>query len=181
MTEKEKEYYKDYRDRLKAAGVCLNCCQRKVAPGRVKCEICLAKDAERVARYKERLSPEKLKAIQEAGNEGHRRLYYLRKDQGLCVRCGKPAWGGKARCYECHLKLNRIQQNRRAKEWKDPGQCRRQGCRAPSLSGYRYCAEHIEAKRQQAAVARKHSGTENHPFRSDEQIRVGIIKATRKD
>ena len=56
LTEEQKQYEHDYciahhkkqYQKLKAQGICTKCKKRKASPGKVKCSICLAKDA----RYK---------------------------------------------------------------------------------------------------------------------------------
>lgn len=63
------------------AGKCMMCGQVPFAPGHKVCNRCLQMKA---ARSKE--------------------VYYERKANGLCVRCGKPAVPGKVKCAECAKK-----------------------------------------------------------------------------
>lgn len=64
-----------------AEGKCIECGTEPHSPGHKLCNKCLQQKA---ARTKE--------------------VYYERKANGLCVRCGKPAVPGKVKCAECAKK-----------------------------------------------------------------------------
>ena len=82
----------------KENGICVQCLRYDASPGKVRCEVCLAKNAE-VARKRR----EKMQSVSQA--ERHKMLRESRKEQGLCIWCGKP----KSRyssvfCTDCRIK-----------------------------------------------------------------------------
>lgn len=46
---KEKDYWKDYRDRDKTLGICVRCRKHRTIDGKATCEICLEKMHENYA------------------------------------------------------------------------------------------------------------------------------------
>lgn len=62
------------------------------------------KDGEKRAGWSDERK-EKMKVYQKAWREAHRdyskAFYHKRKEQGLCVQCGKPTNNDKVRCDEC--------------------------------------------------------------------------------
>lgn len=91
--------YWAYRSR----NVCPRCGVRSAAPGRARCEICLAKNAEASAQYR--------KTHTDAGKADRERARKARrKADGVCVRCGKgKPWDGTQMCMECAVKERKYQ------------------------------------------------------------------------
>ena len=93
----------------KMKGLCVRCGQYPPAPGRVRCEVCLVKNAESSARYREK-NPEDPERKAERQRERRERL----KEAGLCVACGQhKAWNGTVLCMSCGLKDRRRQERYR--------------------------------------------------------------------
>ena len=77
-------------DRLKAAGICIQCGKEKALPGRIRCKECSQK-----------------------GREYQNKIYQLYKEKGICVKCHQAkAEPGSASCRECSEK-ERINKKRR--------------------------------------------------------------------
>ena len=90
-----------------AAGMCPKCGERPPAPERSQCEPCLEKDAAagraRDARLRTaglpRRDPDKARAYE---RDRSRREADIRREAGLCIRCGmQPAAEGRASCEPC--------------------------------------------------------------------------------
>lgn len=128
----------------KSHGICVQCLQHDAAPGRVRCESCLAKNAEGA-----RKSRAKIQSISQA--ERHRKLRERRKEQGLCIWCGKPrSCYSSVFCVDCRIKNQRKNNARRngieRSERPAYGMCYR--CGKSILPGNRLCDE---CKRQSIA------------------------------
>lgn len=105
------ENYKYYKEH----GICPQCGVREHAPGRVRCEICLAQNAESSAR----------KRLNENDNEYDTRMkkmrYYNRstrserKENGKCIWCGKPLSAySSCFCPDCRIKNQRKNERRKS-------------------------------------------------------------------
>lgn len=96
-----------YRYRAKN-NLCIRCGEEINPNAGRECPTCAKirrfKDKERRAEWSDERK-EKMKVYQKAWREAHRNygkaLYHKRKEQGLCVQCGKPTNNDKARCEEC--------------------------------------------------------------------------------
>lgn len=87
----------DY-DWYKSNGICVQCLQYDASPGKVRCEVCLAKNAEGARRYRA-----KMQSVSRA--EKSRKLRESRKEQGLCIWCGKPRSNySSVFCPDCRIK-----------------------------------------------------------------------------
>lgn len=106
--DKNYKYYKDH-------GICPQCGVREHAPGRVRCEICLAQNAESAAR----------KRSNEGDSEYDVRIkkmrYYnhstrsKRKENRKCIWCGKPLSAySTCFCPDCRIKNQRKNEHRRS-------------------------------------------------------------------
>jgi hypothetical protein len=85
----------------KKNGICVQCLRYDASPGKVRCEVCLAKNAE-VARKRR----EKMKSVSRA--EEYRKMRETRKEQGLCIWCGKPRCSySSVFCIDCRIKNQR--------------------------------------------------------------------------
>lgn len=179
MTEKE------YRAKLKAAGVCTVCHQRTAAPHRTTCEICTEKYNVWRDQRRANWTPADWEKHRADCRNRMNRLHQQRREAGLCIKCGEPVYKGHTLCYEHMLQQRRLMQeyrkNLNIQAHQLPGICRRRGCSEPVVPGKKYCAEHY------AAVAR--AGTQNlkkvdlsvHPFRKDEEACHRLHNQKRKD
>lgn len=85
----------------KANGICIQCLRYNTAPGKVRCEVCLAKNAENARKYRA-----KKQSVSQA--EHVRKLREIRKEQGLCIWCGKPRSSySSVFCVDCRIKNQR--------------------------------------------------------------------------
>lgn len=98
---RNKENYRWY----KAGGICPKCKKAWAAPGRVFCEPCLKQKKAETMKFGGEYNARKCK-------ERRERL----KEQGLCVRCARPAVEGKVLCAECARKNAEAQQVRKMKK-----------------------------------------------------------------
>lgn len=100
--------------RMKARGRCPDC-GRTAEPGKVYCEICAAERAIYQMRNP-RDAAHKALVLEDC-----HKLYSARKAQGLCVRCGKPAYthNGHAyvMCYEHYIGMRRQEARRQRERW----------------------------------------------------------------
>ena len=92
------------KERLRAAGICVDCGKRPVETGRIRCGICLAKDR---ARHKQR-NIDAGKIPQE-----------LRANGVYCNMCCKPLCNGEKLCPTCYKKACKSLQIARAKVDRD--------------------------------------------------------------
>jgi predicted amidophosphoribosyltransferase len=97
----ERESYAWY----KSKGICPKCRKEWAAPGRVFCPDCLKKKRDETMKYGGEYNARKCK-------ERRERL----KEQGLCVRCARPAVEGRVLCAECARKNSEAQQVRKMKK-----------------------------------------------------------------
>ncbi len=125
--------YEWYRDK----GICIQCLRYDASSGKVRCEVCLAKNAEGARKYRA-----KMQSVSQA--EKSRKLRESRKEQGLCIWCGKPRSSySNVFCIDCRIK-NQRKNNARKKgvarsERPLYGMCYR--CGKPVYPGERLCQE----------------------------------------
>lgn len=101
-----KELYQWYKEK----GICVQCGSYKSAPGRVRCECCLAKNAESSSKQRKKRGVEERKK----DNENHRIAREKRKQKGLCINCGKPqSKSSKCFCIDCRIKNQRKNDRRK--------------------------------------------------------------------
>lgn len=85
----------------KSHGICVQCMQYDAAPGRVRCEVCLLTNAEGAKRHRA-----KMQSVSQADRS--RKLRESRKEQGLCIWCGKPQSSySRVFCADCRIKNQR--------------------------------------------------------------------------
>lgn len=121
----------------KQAGICPQCGTNKAAPNRVRCEECLAKNAESADKHR-KISPASSK------KEYYKSLREQRKEKGLCIWCGKPICStSTVYCIDCKIKNQRRNEHRKSgidrSERKEYGLCYICGKRA--VEGKRLCAD----------------------------------------
>lgn len=100
---------KNDRDFFKKLGVCPQCGKRVPAPGRGHCFECL--DTFKGYYYNH---CEERTTYQKEHLDRRRELYWNKKENGICVKCSKPATHG-LYCYECSVKVRRAEIRRREK------------------------------------------------------------------
>lgn len=88
-------------------GICPQCGTNKASPNRVRCEECLAKNAETKRRGRR------------SSNNGHKtyikRLRKQRKEEGKCIWCGKPICSSSTVfCVDCRIKNQRNNEARKS-------------------------------------------------------------------
>ena len=87
----------DY-DWYKSNGICVQCLRYDASPGRVRCEVCLNKNAEA---SKNRRA--KMQSVSQS--DRLRNLRESRKEKGLCIWCGKPrSQYSSSFCIDCRVK-----------------------------------------------------------------------------
>lgn len=133
------ENYKYYKDH----GICPQCGVRVHAPGRVRCEICLAQNAESKRKRFESETPQQHDLRLERMNQYRAKMRAERKNDGKCIWCGKPlSKYSSCFCMDCKAKNQKnnakrhiqIPRNERA----DYGICYRCGKRT-TVEGKKLC------------------------------------------
>lgn len=131
---KNQELYAWY----KQMGICPQCGTNKAAPNRVRCEECLAKNAESADKHR-KIRPR---------DTGHKiyikNLREQRKENGLCIWCGKPICStSTVYCTDCKIKNQRRNNKRKngieRSERHEYGLCYICGKRA--IEGKRLCED----------------------------------------
>lgn len=125
------------------------------------CLECRARDAEYHARRYE--NPEQRKQIIHANSESKKKRKQRRRDQGLCIECGKRRpREGIATCSICRERDNRqkrikYQGSTLRKQWMADGKCFL--CGGEREAGYKVCREHhqmyIDNAQSRASVAHR--------------------------
>lgn len=90
-------------------GICPQCGTNKAAPNRVRCEECLAKNAESADKHR------KTSPISTGRKTYIRNLREQRKENSLCIWCGKPICSASTVfCIECKIKNQRRNDKRKS-------------------------------------------------------------------
>lgn len=101
---------------LDKLGICHECKKAKQFPGRKYCPACLERIA---ARNAATYYSEKGAEYRETRNARNKERYRERKENGICVKCGKkPAKYG-LYCYECSIKVKREQAKKNERRRQD--------------------------------------------------------------
>lgn len=130
-----KKYYKEH-------GICTDCGQYDAAPGKLTCEVCAAKRAEReLIRYQNMSAGEK-EIYMKKHNRASKERYHRRKKLGQCVKCGKPQAKDSSRlCIFCREKeRRRKRQEIQRYELPSFGICYL-CCKKPVVEGKKLCAD----------------------------------------
>lgn len=92
----------------KQMGICPQCGTNKAAPNRVRCEECLAKNAESADKHrKTKHIPNRITYFKD--------LREQRKENDLCIWCGKPICStSTVFCIDCKIKNQRRNDNRKS-------------------------------------------------------------------
>lgn len=109
LSEKAREYARKANRETyywyKSKGICPKCKTQMAAPGRVYCESCLKKKAERCKKYGGEYNKRKCKEFRER-----------QKANGMCVYCARPAVEGRVLCEVCARKNSESQQVRKMRK-----------------------------------------------------------------
>lgn len=133
------ENYKYYKDH----GICPQCGVREHAPGRVRCEICLAQNAESKQRQRDTENSERREARLSSMNTYQKKIRRERKASGKCIWCGKPLSAySTCFCPDCRIKNQKRNELRKngipRSERHTYGICYRCG-KNPILPGKKLC------------------------------------------
>ena len=144
---RDRELYHWYKDHH----ICVGCHREDAMPGRTKCEECSLKEAEKKKRYRER---DKSRCLSRK-KRLEKSTYAIRREKGLCVRCGKASrYNGNLTCIDCTLKNRREAEEKRQRKRKKTdfrdGLCA--CCNNPVVPGHKLCEEHY---RPRAEIMRK--------------------------
>ena len=114
-TAKRKEESKKYRTQRAELGMCIQCGARKTAPGKKRCEFCLANQAEFSTRKFENLSEEEKNSVRKKRNSQEKIRKEKARESGLCVKCHKRKPSrGHSTCTEC-----RVAYRKASKKWRE--------------------------------------------------------------
>lgn len=95
--ERDKRYAQERRDWLKDHCFCERCGHEFAEPGRCRCKQC------------EAIHKAKEQSRREADRARKNALYQYRRDNGLCITCGRPAAEGRKQCKK-HLQIHAFTQ-----------------------------------------------------------------------
>lgn len=130
-------------------------CTNALAFGKyTKCPKCIEKQGQYNANYRFKHNV-RMKA-------NAKKSYENAKENGLCVKCWKPAVDGHTMCETCLMKQRQRHKARYVFKVKQDGICR--WCDKPVVDGKKLCAEHIAVATARIKKAREYS-RENHPWR----------------
>lgn len=168
-------YRKISYDYYKRKGICTRCCVKKATKG-VVCFDCWAelkffraKRSEQEQKYRQehlahRLEYERMKRVE-------------RKENGVCVKCGKrQATEGKTTCTQCRAKINIYQEKYRNQKRKIPIELYRKDgycsmCGSTDLvEGKKLCHKCYEAACKNAEIARNYIDRKNHFWKKDNAL-----------
>lgn len=132
----------------KKMGICPKCRIREHAPGRVSCEICLAKDSEAKQKKIEFETKEQRNLRLEKMRIGRSKKRTELKNIGKCIWCGKPVSSNSTVfCIDCRIKNQRNNDRRKSgierSERPHYGICYRCG-KNPIISGKKLCIDCYE-------------------------------------
>ena len=149
-------YYKEH-------GICPQCGIREDAPGRVRCEICLARNAEAKSKERERETPEQ-RAIRLSKMKVYRdKIRRDNRSNGKCVWCGKKLSSYSiCFCPDCRVKNqknnNQIKSSITRSERPSYGICYRCG-KNPVMNGKKLCRECYEQSMESLKIAQNSEKT----------------------
>lgn len=149
-----KEYSRYDREKARENGLCIVCRRKKAVPGKSTCEHC--QEAKRIYAINHPPTEEQ----RERRRKLMRDLWAKRKENGLCPKCGKTAYRGKILCYECLIKRNRKNAEKRKKRDSERiaaenqyGTTICQKCLSPALPGKKLCRKHYDICLQYSTAA----------------------------
>lgn len=104
------------------------------------------------------------------------RMYYKRKEAGLCVECGKPLNGEKLKCRDCRERIN-ANRKELAHWYQDNGICPE--CRHNNLMGDERVCPECSAKRYSQRIARYNANPEE--FKARDRLEQKKIRTRRAE
>lgn len=104
------------------------------------------------------------------------RMYYKRKEAGLCVECGKPLNGEKLKCRDCQERIN-ANRKELAHWYQDNGICPE--CRHNNLMGDERVCPECSAKRYSQRIARYNANPEK--FKARDRLEQKKIRTRRAE
>lgn len=104
------------------------------------------------------------------------RMYYRRKEAGLCVNCGKPLNGEKLKCRDCRERIN-ANRKELAHWYQDNGICPE--CRHNNLMGDERVCPECSAKRYSQRIARYNANPEE--FEARDRLEQKKIRTRRAE
>lgn len=102
------------------------------------------------------------------------RMYYKRKEAGLCVECGKPLNGEKLKCRDCRERIN-ANRKELVHWYQDNGICPE--CRKNNLVGDERVCPECSAKRYSQVIARYNANPEE--FKAKDRAEQKKIRTRR--
>lgn len=164
-TREEKLEYKRRYNRERAAflrehKMCAWCGKEKALENKRLCYDCMERSAENHARRYQAMSPEEKAAKNRKSHERAKARRYERREQGLCVQCGRPA-NGKALCTSCGNRVNAYNREKHRKRGGISYDERGNGtycfrcCKPVEVVGSMFCTVCYEWQVNQAAHMRK--------------------------
>ena len=150
--DKNYKYYKDH-------GICPQCGVREHAPGRVRCEICLAKNAESKRRQYEQETQEQRASRLSSVNTYCKKMRSNRKNSEKCIWCGNPLSAySTCFCPDCRIKNQKNNERRKSdiprSERPLYGICYKCG-KNPVIPGRKLCETCYEQSLSALSVANK--------------------------
>ena len=150
------QFYKKY-------GVCPQCGIRDLAPGRARCEICLAQNAESAAKKRAKETDDKSNDRKQKMRYYNRSIRSDRKENGKCIWCGKPLSAySLCFCPDCRVKNQRNNERRKSAISRSErplyGICYRCG-KNPVISGKKLCQTCYEQNIKALSLADKSEKT----------------------
>lgn len=127
---------------LKGLKVCIQCMRYSAAPGKVRCEVCLAQNAESAENRRKKENQEQTKERKQKHKEYLKRIRQERKERGVCIFCEKPlSTGSTVYCIDHKIKNQRNNKKRYSgiarSERKNYGICYL--CGSESMQGKSVC------------------------------------------
>lgn len=104
------------------------------------------------------------------------RMYYKRKEAGLCIECGKPLNDGKLKCRDCRERIN-ANRKELVHWYQDNGICPE--CRQNNLMGDERICPECSAKRYSQRIARYNTNPEE--FKARDRLEQKKIRARRAE
>lgn len=103
--ENKSSYSKERREWLKAHHICVRCGNEDAEPNSTFCLECLEKRRVWGRKYYKKNKNK----LDKNNRQCHKRLYWERKKQGICTKCGKRKVCRKSTiyCIDCYIKCNR--------------------------------------------------------------------------
>lgn len=138
------EAYKWYKEHH----ICTICSKNTAMPNRTLCADCAYTHYGKQRLKREQMDEDKKERYQQQKKDSYNRLRAYRKENGLCVKCGKrKSLEGKSLCLDCNIANNRQCRERKIrngmlKQHELLGECRR--CNEKAMPGKHYCEKHYK-------------------------------------